>query len=71
MTLGLPLPVPRRCRSFCSLFASVITLVTLVLLLGPYDVVDGLLNVIAFFRVASHHWALLIEEASRCTDSCG
>jgi uncharacterized membrane protein HdeD (DUF308 family) len=23
--------------------------------------VDGIFNVIAFFRVLSHHWALLIE----------
>jgi uncharacterized membrane protein HdeD (DUF308 family) len=38
-----------------------ITLVTLVLLFGAYALVDGLFNVIAFFRVASHHWALLIE----------
>src|SRR5215469_16961359 len=38
-----------------------ITLVTLVLLFGAYALVDGVCNVIAFFRVASHHWALLIE----------
>jgi len=38
-----------------------ITLVTLVLLFGVYALVDGVFNVIAFFRVASHHWALLIE----------
>jgi uncharacterized membrane protein HdeD (DUF308 family) len=38
-----------------------ITLVTLVLLFGAYALVDGLFNVIAFFRVASHQWALLIE----------
>ena len=38
-----------------------ITLVTLVLLFGVYALVDGIFNVIAFFRVASHHWALLIE----------
>jgi uncharacterized membrane protein HdeD (DUF308 family) len=38
-----------------------ITLVTLVLLFGAYALADGVFNVIAFFRVASHHWALLIE----------
>ena len=38
-----------------------ITLVTLVLLFGAYVLVDGVFNVFAFFRVASHHWALLIE----------
>jgi len=38
-----------------------ITLVTLVLLFGAYALVDGLFNLLAFFRVASHHWALLIE----------
>jgi uncharacterized membrane protein HdeD (DUF308 family) len=38
-----------------------ITLVTLVLLFGAYALVDGIFNVIAFFRVVSHHWALLIE----------
>jgi uncharacterized membrane protein HdeD (DUF308 family) len=38
-----------------------ITLVTLVLLFGAYALVDGLFTVIAFFRVASHQWALLIE----------
>ena len=38
-----------------------ITLVTLVLLFGAYALVDGLFNLLAFFRVASHHWALLVE----------
>jgi uncharacterized membrane protein HdeD (DUF308 family) len=38
-----------------------ITLVSLVLLFGAYALVDGIFNVIAFFRVASHQWALLIE----------
>ena len=38
-----------------------ITLVSLVLLFGVYAVVDGVFNVIAFFREVSHHWALLIE----------
>lgn len=37
------------------------TLVTLVLLFGAYALVDGVFNLIAFFRVASHQWALLIE----------
>jgi len=35
--------------------------VTLVLLFGIYALADGIFNMIAFFRVASHHWALLIE----------
>jgi uncharacterized membrane protein HdeD (DUF308 family) len=38
-----------------------ITLVTLVLLFGAYALADGVFNVIAFFRVATHHWAFLIE----------
>jgi uncharacterized membrane protein HdeD (DUF308 family) len=38
-----------------------ITLVTLVLMFGAYALVDGIVNVIAFIRVASHQWALLIE----------
>lgn len=42
-------------------FVPGITLVTLVLLFGAYALVDGIFNVIAFFRAVSHHWALLIE----------
>jgi uncharacterized membrane protein HdeD (DUF308 family) len=38
-----------------------ITLATLVLLFGGYALVDGIFNVIAFFKVVSHQWALLIE----------
>jgi uncharacterized membrane protein HdeD (DUF308 family) len=38
-----------------------ITFVTLVLLFGAYALVDGVFNVIAFFRVASYQWALLVE----------
>ena len=38
-----------------------ITLVTLVLLFGAYALADGIFNVIAFFRVAAHQWALLVE----------
>jgi uncharacterized membrane protein HdeD (DUF308 family) len=45
-------------------FVPGITLVTLVLLFGAYSLVDGVFNFIAFFRVASHHWALLIEGAA-------
>jgi uncharacterized membrane protein HdeD (DUF308 family) len=44
-----------------SFFLPGITLVTLVLLFGAYALVDGTFNVIAFIRVASHRWALLIE----------
>jgi uncharacterized membrane protein HdeD (DUF308 family) len=44
-----------------TLFLPGITLVTLVLLFGAYALVDGVFNVIAFFRVASHQWVLLIE----------
>lgn len=42
-------------------FVPGITLVTLVLLFGAYALVDGVFNIIGFFRVASHHWALLLE----------
>jgi uncharacterized membrane protein HdeD (DUF308 family) len=42
-------------------FVPAITLVTLVLLFGVYALIDGFFNVIAFFRVPAHHWALLIE----------
>jgi len=38
-----------------------ITLITLILLFGAYALVDGIFNIIAFLRVASHHWAFLIE----------
>ena len=44
-----------------TLFLPGITLVTLILLFGAYALADGIFNIIAFFRVASHHWALLIE----------
>jgi len=37
------------------------TLAILVIIFGAYALVDGIFNVVAFFRVASHHWALLIE----------
>ena len=42
-------------------FVPGITLVTLVLWFGAYALVDGFFNVIAFFRLPVHHWALLIE----------
>jgi len=42
-------------------FVPGITLATLVLLFGAYAAVDGIFNVAAFFRVAAHHWALLLE----------
>jgi len=38
-----------------------VTLVTLVLFFGAFALADGFFNVVAFFRVASHQWALLIE----------
>jgi uncharacterized membrane protein HdeD (DUF308 family) len=38
-----------------------ITLLTLVLLFGAYALADGVFNAVAFFRLTSHHWALLIE----------
>jgi uncharacterized membrane protein HdeD (DUF308 family) len=44
-----------------TLFVPGITIVTLVLLFGAYALVDGIFNLIGFFRVASHHWALLVE----------
>jgi uncharacterized membrane protein HdeD (DUF308 family) len=44
-----------------TIFIPGVTLVTLVLLFGAYALVDGIFNVIAAFRSASHHWALLIE----------
>lgn len=42
-------------------FVPGITLVTLVLLFGAYALVDGVFNVLAFFRAAGHHWAFLVE----------
>jgi uncharacterized membrane protein HdeD (DUF308 family) len=42
-------------------FVPGITLVTLVLLFGVYALMDGFFNMIAFFRVPAHHWALLLE----------
>ena len=52
-----------RCRVIwaADVFLPGITLVTLVLLWGAYALADGIFNVVAFFRVASHHWALLLE----------
>jgi uncharacterized membrane protein HdeD (DUF308 family) len=44
-----------------TLFLPGITLVTLVLLFGAYALVDGVFNGVAFFRVTSHQWALLVE----------
>ena len=44
-----------------TIFIPGVTLVTLVLLFGAYALVDGVFNVVAAFRSASHHWALLIE----------
>ena len=38
-----------------------IALVSLVILFGAYALVDGIFNVVGFFRVAAHHCALLIE----------
>jgi uncharacterized membrane protein HdeD (DUF308 family) len=38
-----------------------ITLVALVFLFGAYALLDGVLNLVASFRAAAHHWALLIE----------
>lgn len=42
-------------------FVPGITLLTLVILFGAFALVDGVLNVLAFFRMASHHWPLLLE----------
>ena len=44
-----------------TIFIPGVTLVTLVLLFGAYALVDGIFNVIAAYRSASHHWALVIE----------
>ena len=38
-----------------------ITLLTLVLLFGAYALVDGVFNVIAFFRLMSHHWGCSLK----------
>jgi uncharacterized membrane protein HdeD (DUF308 family) len=37
------------------------TLAVLVILFGAYALVDGIFNFIAFLKVRSHHWALLVE----------
>jgi uncharacterized membrane protein HdeD (DUF308 family) len=42
-------------------FVPGVTLVTLVLLFGAYALVDGFVDVIAFFRQSADLWALLIE----------
>jgi uncharacterized membrane protein HdeD (DUF308 family) len=44
-----------------TIFIPEVTLLTLVFLFGAYALVDGIFNVIASFRSASHHWALLVE----------
>ena len=44
-----------------TIFVPGMTLAVLVLLFGAYALVDGVFNVIAVFRTASRHWALLIE----------
>jgi hypothetical protein len=51
---------PGTVAFYQTLFIPGVTLVTLALLFGAY-MVDGIFNVIASFRSASHHWALLIE----------
>lgn len=42
-------------------FVPGITLLWLVFLFGAYALIDGTLNIVASFRAAAHHWALLIE----------
>jgi uncharacterized membrane protein HdeD (DUF308 family) len=42
-------------------FVPGMTLAVLVILFGAYALVDGVFNFIAFFKVRSHHWALLVE----------
>lgn len=37
------------------------TLAVLVILFGAYALIDGVFNFIGFFKVRSHHWALLVE----------